>query len=135
MEYIRDCREGEDCDICDVLYSKYIEVVSIIRVLEEKINEIKSSQPSKERLGEILLTSIISVPLFALTTVISKGILIHSLLISAPFLGAVSAAIIRDLGEIKIESDELESIEELLEWFVKLKEAYLLMLKACSEYK
>lgn len=126
------CREGGDCDLCHILSSKYMEVISIIRVLEEKINEIKSMQSGKVKLGEILLTSIASVSLLVITGIISKGALVNSLATVVLSLSAISAATSRDHEEINIDNEDLRSLEELLEWYVKLKEAYALMLKACN---
>jgi hypothetical protein len=129
------CIDRDNCDLCYLIHVKYLEVLKTIDLIEQKINELRSGQPSKLLPEDIVSASLLSLPLMTVTRVMSKA---------SPLINAISAIILASfiITFVAIDSratndlseGELELLEEALKWFDKLREAYELMLDNCRKY-
>lgn len=129
------CIDRDSCDLCHLIHVKYLEVLKIIDLIEQKINELRSGQPSKLLSEDFVSASLLSLPLMTVTRVTNKA---------SPLINAISAIILASFIITLVAMDsrasndlgkgELELLEEALKWFDKLREAYELMLNNCRKY-
>lgn len=105
-----------------------MEVVATIRIIEYKLNELKSKQLNKNLLENTISTSIISSLALLLHWIISN------ITTTMPAFGRVLVLANSDPQPlISVECDDPEVLKEAVEWFEGLRKAFEIMLKACGE--
>ncbi|MEM1638749.1 MAG: hypothetical protein QXJ69_01550 [Desulfurococcaceae archaeon] len=121
-------------DLCSLIYSKYMEVVEVIRIMEYELNELRVKQLNKDLFG----TSVSSLTT-SFSILISPWILSNVLRSNngATFILITSSIIMLTYIKLRTflgveESNEIEILENVVDWFKKLRNAYEIMLNACN---
>ncbi|MEM4583227.1 MAG: hypothetical protein QXD50_05150 [Desulfurococcaceae archaeon] len=121
-------------DLCSLIYSKYMEVVEVIRIMEYELNELRVKQLNKD-LFETSVSSLTT----SFSILISPWILSNILRSNngAAFILITSSIIMLTYIKLRTflgieESNEIEILENIIDWFKRLKNAYEIMLNACN---
>ncbi|MEM1595572.1 MAG: hypothetical protein QXS24_00250 [Desulfurococcaceae archaeon] len=121
-------------DLCSLIYSKYMEVVEVIRIMEYELNELRVKQLNKD-LFETSVSSLTT----SFSILISPWILSNVLRSNngATFILITSSIIMLTYIKLRTflgveESNEIEILENIVDWFKKLRNAYEIMLNACN---